>query len=57
LAVGSDSLPAPRAAGQIEVIALDQIEQITGVKLKSTTFGEIFICLSDQQAALRGGAL
>jgi len=30
-----------RAAGQIEVVGPDQLGQITGVELKSRTFGEI----------------
>jgi hypothetical protein len=37
----SGRLVFERAAGQIEVVAPDQMDQITGVELKSITFGEI----------------
>jgi hypothetical protein len=37
----SDRLVFERAAGHIEVLAPDQMDQITGVELKSTTFREI----------------
>jgi hypothetical protein len=37
----SGRLVFEKGAGQIEVIAPDQMDQITGVELRSTTFGEI----------------
>ena len=37
----SGRLVFERAPGQIEVLGPDQMDQITGVKLKSLTFGEI----------------
>ncbi len=37
----SGRLVFERAAGQIEVLGPDQMDQITGVELKSLTFGEI----------------
>jgi hypothetical protein len=37
----SGRLVFERAAGQIEVVAPDQMDQITGVELKSMTFREI----------------
>jgi hypothetical protein len=37
----SGRLVLERAPGQIEVLGPDQMDQITGVELKSLTFGEI----------------
>jgi hypothetical protein len=37
----SGRLVFERTPGQIEVVAPDQMDQITGVELKSITFGEI----------------
>jgi hypothetical protein len=37
----SGRLVFERAAGQIEVLGPDQMDQITGVEMKSLTFGEI----------------
>ena len=37
----SGRLVFERAAGQVEVVGPDQMDQITGVELKSITFGEI----------------
>jgi hypothetical protein len=37
----SGRLVFERAPGQIEVLGPDQMDQITGVELKSLTFGEI----------------
>jgi hypothetical protein len=37
----SGRLVFERAAGQIEILGPDQMDQITGVELKSLTFGEI----------------
>jgi hypothetical protein len=37
----SGRLVFERAPGQVEVVGPDQMDQITGVELKSITFGEI----------------